>query len=174
MLVPYNLEQEQGQKIKTARLKDQTTELPKSDWFADWTCHKTRNGWFVLFCETIVQERCDDRSVHCVYRTHNRHVWLNCTLCLQSTQQTRLVELLFWCFTAGPLAHQPIPFSQHGNPIMSTVAFLASVVDPRVASAAAKAAIGRNYHASITCYFRFTCVLWCGDEMLFHLQPYTM
>jgi SWI/SNF related-matrix-associated actin-dependent regulator of chromatin subfamily C len=41
----------------------------------------------------------------------------------------------------GPLAYQPIPFSQTGNPIMSTVAFLASIVDPRVASAAAKAAI---------------------------------
>jgi SWI/SNF related-matrix-associated actin-dependent regulator of chromatin subfamily C len=41
----------------------------------------------------------------------------------------------------GPLAFQPIPFSQAGNPVMSTVAFLASVVDPRVASAAAKAAI---------------------------------
>lgn len=42
---------------------------------------------------------------------------------------------------AGPLAYQPIPFSQAGNPIMSTVAFLASVVDPRVAAAAAKAAM---------------------------------
>lgn len=41
----------------------------------------------------------------------------------------------------GPLSHQPVPFSQQGNPIMSTVAFLASVVDPRVASAAAKAAL---------------------------------
>lgn len=41
----------------------------------------------------------------------------------------------------GPLAYQPIPFSASGNPIMSTVAFLASVVDPRVASAAAKAAM---------------------------------
>jgi len=41
----------------------------------------------------------------------------------------------------GPLAYQPIPFSSSGNPIMSTVAFLASVVDPRVASAAAKAAM---------------------------------
>lgn len=41
----------------------------------------------------------------------------------------------------GPLAYQPIPFSQAGNPVMSTVAFLASMVDPRVASAAAKAAI---------------------------------
>ncbi|XP_033732174.1 SWI/SNF complex subunit SMARCC2-like [Pecten maximus] len=41
----------------------------------------------------------------------------------------------------GPLAFQPIPFSQSGNPIMSTVAFIASVVDPRVASAAAKAAL---------------------------------
>lgn len=43
----------------------------------------------------------------------------------------------------GPLAYQPVPFSQSGNPVMSTVAFLASVVDPRVASAAAKAALGR-------------------------------
>ena len=42
----------------------------------------------------------------------------------------------------GPLAYQPIPFSQQGNPVMSTVAFLASVVDPRVAAAAAKSALG--------------------------------
>ncbi|CAG5119364.1 unnamed protein product, partial [Candidula unifasciata] len=41
----------------------------------------------------------------------------------------------------GPLAFQPVPFSKSGNPIMSTVAFLASVVDPRVAGAAAKAAL---------------------------------
>lgn len=46
--------------------------------------------------------------------------------------------------TLGPLAHQPIPFSQAGNPVMSTVAFLASVVDPRVASAAAKSALGEK------------------------------
>lgn len=44
----------------------------------------------------------------------------------------------------GPLAYQPIPFSQSGNPVMSTVAFLASVVDPRVAAAAAKAALGMS------------------------------
>lgn len=44
----------------------------------------------------------------------------------------------------GPLAFQPIPFSKAGNPIMSTVAFLASVVDPRVASSAAKAAMGET------------------------------
>lgn len=41
----------------------------------------------------------------------------------------------------GPLAYQPIPFSKSGNPIMSTVAFLASVVDPRIASVAAKSAM---------------------------------
>ncbi len=41
----------------------------------------------------------------------------------------------------GPLAYQPVPFSQQGNPVMSAVAFLASVVDPRVAAAAAKAAL---------------------------------
>ena len=45
---------------------------------------------------------------------------------------------------AGPLAYQPVPFSQTGNPIMSTVAFLASVVDPRVASKAAKSALGKS------------------------------
>lgn len=44
----------------------------------------------------------------------------------------------------GPLAYQPVPFSQSENPVMSTVAFLASVVDPRVASAAAKAALGKK------------------------------
>ena len=44
----------------------------------------------------------------------------------------------------GPLAFQPVPFSHQGNPVMSTVAFLASVVDPRVASAAAKAALGNS------------------------------
>ena len=42
----------------------------------------------------------------------------------------------------GPLAYQPVPFSQQGNPVMSTVAFLASVVDPRVAAAAARSALG--------------------------------
>ncbi|TKR88543.1 hypothetical protein L596_012768 [Steinernema carpocapsae] len=36
---------------------------------------------------------------------------------------------------------QPIPFSQTGNPVMSTVAFLASVVDKRVAATAVKAAL---------------------------------
>lgn len=49
----------------------------------------------------------------------------------------------FFFFFSGPLAYQPIPFSKNGNPIMSTVAFLASVVDRRVASAAAKAALGK-------------------------------
>lgn len=41
----------------------------------------------------------------------------------------------------GPLAYQPIPFSKSGNPIMSTVAFLASIIDPRIAAAAAKSAM---------------------------------
>lgn len=41
----------------------------------------------------------------------------------------------------SPPLNQPIPFSKTGNPIMSTVAFLASVVDPRVAAAATKAAL---------------------------------
>lgn len=41
----------------------------------------------------------------------------------------------------GPLAYQPVPFSKNGNPVMSTVAFLASVVDPRIASKATRAAM---------------------------------
>lgn len=48
-------------------------------------------------------------------------------------------------YISGPLAYQPMAFSQAGNPIMSTVAFLASVVDPRVASKAAKAALGTTW-----------------------------
>jgi len=43
---------------------------------------------------------------------------------------------------SGPLQAQPIAFSKSGNPIMSTVAFLASVVDPRIAASAAQAAMG--------------------------------
>lgn len=63
----------------------------------------------------------------------------------------------------GPLAYQPVPFSQSGNPVMSTVAFLASVVDPRVAAAAAKAALGRCVcvclspnHCKINSFFFFS------------------
>ncbi|KAK9767465.1 SWI/SNF and RSC complex subunit Ssr2, variant 2 [Basidiobolus ranarum] len=41
----------------------------------------------------------------------------------------------------GPVNSQRLPFSQADNPIMSVVAFLASVVDPKVAEAAAKSAI---------------------------------
>lgn len=40
----------------------------------------------------------------------------------------------------SPPTSQPVSFSKTGNPIMSTVAYLASVVDPRVSSAAAQAA----------------------------------
>uniref|UniRef100_A0A665X4F5 SWI/SNF complex subunit SMARCC1-like n=1 Tax=Echeneis naucrates TaxID=173247 RepID=A0A665X4F5_ECHNA len=52
----------------------------------------------------------------------------------------------------GPLAYQPVPFSQSENPVMSTVAFLASVVDPRVASAAAKAALGERTEGGMLFY----------------------
>jgi len=41
----------------------------------------------------------------------------------------------------GPLQYQRIPFSQADNPVMSLVAFLASVVNPAVASAAAQSAL---------------------------------
>lgn len=51
-------------------------------------------------------------------------------------------NLLIHLLVLGPLAFQPIPFSKSGNPIMSTVSFLASVVDPRIAAAAAQAAMG--------------------------------
>jgi SWI/SNF related-matrix-associated actin-dependent regulator of chromatin subfamily C len=41
----------------------------------------------------------------------------------------------------GPLQYNRTPFSQADNPIMSVVAFLASIVDPKVAAAAAKSSI---------------------------------
>ncbi|KAG0205502.1 hypothetical protein BGX28_002938 [Mortierella sp. GBA30] len=41
----------------------------------------------------------------------------------------------------GPLQYHRIPFSQADNPVMSVVAFLASVVNPSVAQAAAKSAL---------------------------------
>uniref|UniRef100_A0A8C3GBM5 SWI/SNF related BAF chromatin remodeling complex subunit C1b n=1 Tax=Cyclopterus lumpus TaxID=8103 RepID=A0A8C3GBM5_CYCLU len=53
----------------------------------------------------------------------------------------------------GPLAYQPVPFSQSENPVMSTVAFLASVVDPRVASSAAKAALGEKTEGGVHSLF---------------------
>jgi SWI/SNF related-matrix-associated actin-dependent regulator of chromatin subfamily C len=42
---------------------------------------------------------------------------------------------------AGPLQYAKIPFSRGDNPVMSVVAFLASVVDPKVAAAAAQSTI---------------------------------
>lgn len=41
----------------------------------------------------------------------------------------------------GPLQYARTPFSQADNPVMSVVAFLASIVDPKVAAAAAKSSI---------------------------------
>jgi len=41
----------------------------------------------------------------------------------------------------GPLQYARMPFSEADNPVMATVAFLASVVNPGVASAGAKAAL---------------------------------
>ena len=51
----------------------------------------------------------------------------------------------------GNYDFMPIPFSQSGNPVMTTVAFLASAVDPQVAAEAARAAITE-----------FTKVSFCG------------
>lgn len=41
----------------------------------------------------------------------------------------------------GPLQYNRIPFTQTDNPVMSVVAFLASIVNPKVAAAAAKSSI---------------------------------
>lgn len=41
----------------------------------------------------------------------------------------------------GPVDYQPIPFSNSGNPLMTTLAFLASAVDCKIAASAAKAAL---------------------------------
>lgn len=56
----------------------------------------------------------------------------------------------------GPLAYQPVPFSKSGNPIMSTVAFLASIVDPRIAAAAAKAAMEEFATIRVSCFYLFS------------------
>lgn len=69
----------------------------------------------------------------------------------------------------GPLAYQPIPFSQSGNPVMSTVAFLASVVDPRVASAAAKSALG-NVESSWPSCFAYFCLFVCLNIFLLEVR----
>jgi SWI/SNF related-matrix-associated actin-dependent regulator of chromatin subfamily C len=42
---------------------------------------------------------------------------------------------------AGPLQYSRIPFSRGDNPVMSVVAFLASIVDPKVAAAAAQSTV---------------------------------
>lgn len=64
----------------------------------------------------------------------------------------------------GPLAYQPVPFSQSENPVMSTVAFLASVVDPRVASSAAKAALGERTEGGVL--ICVSCRLWYGSYIV--------
>ncbi|KAI8908566.1 SWIRM domain-containing protein [Gorgonomyces haynaldii] len=43
----------------------------------------------------------------------------------------------------GPLQFQKVPFSVADNPVLSLASFLASVVDPKVASAAAEAAVSQ-------------------------------
>uniref|UniRef100_A0AAY5L8X7 SWI/SNF related BAF chromatin remodeling complex subunit C1b n=1 Tax=Esox lucius TaxID=8010 RepID=A0AAY5L8X7_ESOLU len=65
----------------------------------------------------------------------------------------------------GPLAYQPVPFSQSENPVMSTVAFLASVVDPRVASAAAKAALGVLLTVCVGVFLP-VCEYVLGDDVI--------
>lgn len=47
-----------------------------------------------------------------------------------------------------PLQHQRLPFSQADNPVMSVVAFLASAVNPGIASAAAQSALKELSQAS--------------------------
>lgn len=72
-----------------------------------------------------------------------------------------------WCYLTpsfvtggvlGPLAYQPIPFSKTGNPVMSTVAFLASVVDPRIASKATRAAMDEFSAIKVIFYSLVTCL----------------
>lgn len=72
----------------------------------------------------------------------------------------------------GPLAYQPVPFSQSGNPVMSTVAFLASVVDPRVASAAAKAALGMSLPQKLFFFFYLVCTIFCCVRILLESTVY--
>jgi len=46
----------------------------------------------------------------------------------------------------GPFKYSTLPFSQTDNPIISTLSFLASIINPSVASAAAKAALNQFTH----------------------------
>lgn len=69
-----------------------------------------------------------------------------------------------WCL--GVADQQPIPFSQSGNPVMSTVAFLASLVDPRIAASAAKAALGLFFALT------FSLFQYCFSSC-FHLNNYS-
>ena len=55
----------------------------------------------------------------------------------------------------GNYDFMPIPFSQSGNPVMTTVAFLASAVDPQVAAEAARAAITEFTKVPISLGFIF-------------------
>uniref|UniRef100_A0A672KP90 SWI/SNF complex subunit SMARCC1-like n=1 Tax=Sinocyclocheilus grahami TaxID=75366 RepID=A0A672KP90_SINGR len=70
----------------------------------------------------------------------------------------------------GPLAYQPVPFSQSGNPVMSTVAFLASVVDPRVASASVSVCVCADLnHAISTVFLHFSNFLYVYPEESFDM-----
>lgn len=70
----------------------------------------------------------------------------------------------------GPLGYQPIPFSKAGNPIMSTVAFLASVVDPRIASTAAKAAMEAFAEIKVIIFFPvYSAVAWDFRRLIFSI-----
>ena len=54
----------------------------------------------------------------------------------------------------GNYDFMPVPFSQAGNPVMTTVAFLASAVDPQVAAEAARAAITEFTKVRISIFSR--------------------
>lgn len=69
-----------------------------------------------------------------------------------------LIILLFLGGVLGPLAYQPIAFSKGGNPVMSAVAFLASVVDPRVAATAAQAAMDEFANIKVRKYHVYHCL----------------
>ena len=73
----------------------------------------------------------------------------------------------------GPLAFQPIPFSNQGNPVMSTVAFLASVVDPRIASAATKSAMTGKKSLAINFnnIFSLWPIQWKGHYLKIDYYP---
>lgn len=104
-------------------------ELYKDDWnrVSEHVGSRTQDECILHFLRLPIEDPFLDESGHQPRPTANKQTNNNSNSSSSNSNKHPL--------------QQPIPFSKSGNPIMSTVAFLASVVDPRIAAAAAKAAL---------------------------------